>query len=79
MREARGVGLLARGGRPLHLRSMTEMVAAAWRTRRGRRRELLLAGIHLGIVFSTWHALVRRRGLTDDQAISLMERLTLDC
>lgn len=41
----------------------------------GRRRERLLAAIDLALDFYTWRLLVRRRGLTQEQAVELMVEL----
>lgn len=60
-----------------HWRRAADVVASAWKLR-GRRRTLLRAGIGHAIVFPTWQALTRVHGLTDQQAIALMERLTVD-
>ncbi len=61
-----------------HWQHAADIVASAWRLR-GRRRSLLRAGIGHAIVFPTWLSLVRDQGLTDQQAIALMERLTCEC
>jgi hypothetical protein len=39
---------------------------------------MLHAGIALALSFDTWRALTREQGITDDQAIGLMLRLTRD-
>lgn len=52
----------------------TETLAAAWRAR-GRRRENLTAAVALALSFDTHRTLTRERGLTDEQAVSLMARL----
>jgi hypothetical protein len=54
-------------------------VLLAGRNARGRRRELLRAGIALALSFDTWRALVREQGLGDEQAVELTVRLTCDC
>ena len=39
----------------------------------------LRAAIALALSFDTWRTLVREQGLTDEQAVELMVRLTCDC
>jgi AcrR family transcriptional regulator len=55
-----------------------DVLAAPWPAR-GKRRALLRAGIALALSFDTWRMLAREQGLSDDQAVSLMLRLTCDC
>ena len=55
----------------------TEVLLEPWRAR-GRRRALLRAGIALALSFDTWRQLVREQGLTEEQAIELGLRLTVD-
>jgi AcrR family transcriptional regulator len=54
-----------------------EVLLAPWKAR-GRRRAQLRAGIALALSFDTWRTLVRDQGLTDDQAIDLVQRLCAD-
>jgi AcrR family transcriptional regulator len=61
-----------------HWRGAADVVAAAWRAG-GRRRSLLRAVVGHAIVFPTWHSLVRDQGLSDEDAIELMHRLTCEC
>lgn len=58
-----------------HWQRTTDVLVAAWRAR-GRRRTLLRAAIGLALSFDTWRTLVHEQGLTDDQAVELMLRLT---
>jgi AcrR family transcriptional regulator len=51
-----------------------EVLLAPWKAR-GRRRTQLRGGIALALSFDTWRTLVRDQGLTDDQAIELVQRL----
>jgi hypothetical protein len=51
-----------------------DVLAAGWRVR-GRRKELMRAGIGLAIGFDAWRALVREQGLSDAAAVELMLRL----
>jgi AcrR family transcriptional regulator len=61
-----------------HWRRAADVVAAAWRSR-GRQRSLLQAAVGHAIVFPTWRSLVRDQGLSDDDTIELMHRLTCEC
>lgn len=54
------------------------VIAAAWPLR-GRKRTLLRAALGHAVVFPTWHSLVRDQGLSDEQAVELMHRLTCSC
>ena len=60
-----------------HWRRAADVVASAWRVR-GRERLLLRAAIGHALAFPTWRSLVRDEGLTDEQAVELMLRLTRD-
>jgi AcrR family transcriptional regulator len=57
-----------------HWRRAADIIASAWREH-GHPLALLRAAI----VFPTWRSLVRVQGLTDEQAVELMHRLTCDC
>lgn len=59
-------------------RRATDVLVEPWRER-GRHRELLQAAVALALSFDTWRTLARERGLTDDQCVELMLRLTCDC
>jgi AcrR family transcriptional regulator len=61
-----------------HWEHAADVVAAAWKLR-GPSRTLLRAGIALALSFDTWRMLVREQGLTDEQALEVMLRLTCDC
>lgn len=61
-----------------HWELIADGVAAAWRYR-GRRRTLLRAAVGHAVIFPTWYSLVREQGVTDEQAVALMERLTREC
>jgi AcrR family transcriptional regulator len=58
-----------------HWERTADVLVAAWRAR-GRRRTVLRAAIGLALSFDTWRTLVHEQGLTDDQAVELMLRLT---
>jgi len=64
---------------PYHeqLRRAAEVLARAWRAR-GHRRALLEAGIALALSFDTWRALVRDRGLSQEQAVGVAARLACE-
>lgn len=55
-----------------------DILLAPWKAR-GRRKKLLRAAIVLALDFETWRNLVPVQGLTNDQAVELMVRLTCDC
>ncbi len=61
-----------------HWRRAADVVASAWRVR-GRKHSLLRAAIGHALVFPTWRSLIREQRLTDEQAVTLMLRLTCDC
>jgi AcrR family transcriptional regulator len=61
-----------------HWRQTTDMLVAAWSSKR-RSRPLLRAAIALALGYETWRTLIHDHALTDDQAIELMLRLTCDC
>jgi AcrR family transcriptional regulator len=60
-----------------HWRRAADVIVAAWPVK-GRRKVLLRAAVGLALSFDTWRTLIRDQGLTDDQAIELMTRLTAD-
>ena len=57
-----------------HWERATDVLAAGWGLR-GRRRDMLRAGIALALSFDTWRTLVRERELDDDQALEVALRL----
>lgn len=54
-----------------HWGRMGEILAAGWEVS-GEQRGQLHAAIGHALDFGTWHSLVRRQGLADEQAIELM-------
>jgi AcrR family transcriptional regulator len=58
-----------------HWRRAAEVLVEPWPVR-GRQRTLLRAAIGLALGFETWRGLAHDQGLTDDQAVELMLRLT---
>lgn len=71
--EARDLPIMA----PYHAHwaHAADILADAW-PKPPRRDPLLTAALALALAFDTWRLLVREQGLTDDQAIDLMIRLT---
>jgi AcrR family transcriptional regulator len=61
-----------------HWAKSAEVILAAWPAR-GRKKVLLKAAIALALDYETWRTLVGSQGLSVDQAIDLMVRLTCDC
>jgi len=61
-----------------HWDRIADGLTAAWRLR-GKGRTLLRAAVGHAVVFPTWYSLVREQGLSDQQAVALMERLTREC
>jgi len=59
----------------VHWQRAADVIVAAWPVK-GRRKVLLRAAVGLALSFDTWRTLIRDQGLTDDQAIELMARLT---
>lgn len=57
-----------------HWERMRDILAVGWGVR-GKRRRLLLAAIAHALDFQTWHSLVRRQGLDEDQAVEVMARM----
>jgi len=61
-----------------HWRRAADILVAAW-TPALRRKRFLRAAIALALGFDTWRTLVREQGLSDDEAVRLMLRMTCDC
>ena len=55
-----------------HWERMQRTLAAGWETHNGDSQRLLLAAIGVALDFQTWRTMVRKQGLTDEQAIELM-------
>ena len=55
-----------------------DVLAEAWPVT-GHRKTLLRAAFALALDLHTWRTLTQAQGLTDKQAIELIERLTCDC
>jgi AcrR family transcriptional regulator len=54
--------------------AVVEVLVDGWKTR-GRRRERLATAVALAVDFSTWRLLVRRRGLSNEEAAELAAEL----
>ncbi|WP_436637782.1 TetR/AcrR family transcriptional regulator [Microbaculum sp. FT89] len=65
--------------RPYHAlwASAAEIILEAWLPRDDEKA--LRAGLVMALTFETWRALVKEQGLSQDQAVALMERLMCDC
>lgn len=61
-------------GRAAYFSATQEQLASGWDTP-AELRELLLAAVGHALDFDTWRSLVRRQGLTNEQAVVLMVRL----
>lgn len=61
-----------------HWDQLSKILLAPWKAR-GREKVLLHAAIALALDFDTWRTLTQVQGLTDEQAVDLMLRLTCDC
>jgi AcrR family transcriptional regulator len=57
-----------------HWREIRHVLLVGWGAR-GRRRARLAAAVGLAIDFQTWYALVRREGLSLDEAVEIAARL----
>ncbi len=55
-----------------HWERMQRTLAAGWGTHNGHSQRLLLAAIGVALDFQSWRTMVRKQGLTDEQAIELM-------
>ena len=61
-----------------HWQRAADILTAPWRLAAAVDR-MLHAAIALALSFDTWRTLTREQGLSDDQAIAVMLRLTRDC
>ncbi len=55
-----------------HWERMRRTLAAGWETHNGHSQQLLLAAIGIALDFQSWRTMVRKQGLTDEQAIDLV-------
>ena len=61
-----------------HWERMRRTLAAGWEARDGQARPLLPGAIGLALDFQSWRTMVRKQGMTDEQAVELMAR-TVRC
>ena len=57
-----------------HWERMKEALCAGWETSGGPKQELVGA-IGLALDFQTWRTMVRKQGMSDEQAVELMTRM----
>lgn len=65
-----------------HWQTLADVLLAPWlktEEGKGRKKGLLSVAIALALDFDTWRTLTQVRGLTDDEAVDLMMRLTCEC
>ena len=58
-----------------HWEQMQRALAAGWRSHTNHSRPLLLGAIGLALDFQSWRTMVRKQGMTDEQAVELMARM----
>lgn len=61
-----------------HWQKAADILVEAWNMK-GQQKKLLSAAILLAVSFDTWRNLIQEGGITDDQAVDLMVRLTCAC
>jgi hypothetical protein len=54
---------------------MRDALGAGWEEGDGRHHKLFYGALWMALEFQTWHALVRRQGLEDDEVIEFMVRM----
>ena len=59
-----------------HWEQMQRVLAAGWNSRSSHSRPLLGA-IGLALDFQSWRTMVRKQGMTEEQAVELMVRMVL--
>ena len=55
-----------------HWASMHRVLAEGWETREGQAPSLVLGAIGVTLDFQSWRTMVRKQGMTDEQAVELM-------
>ena len=50
-------------------------MAAGWKSHTSHSRPLLQGAIGLALDFQNWRTMVRKQGMTDEQAVELMARM----
>jgi AcrR family transcriptional regulator len=58
-----------------HWERMHRALAVGWKTHNGQSEPMLLGAIGLAVDFQSWRTMVRKQGMSDEQAIELMVRL----
>ena len=58
-----------------HWERMHRALAVGWQTHNGYARSLLIGAIGLALEFQSWRTMVRKQGMTDEQAVELMARM----
>ena len=53
----------------------SEPLTAGWEAHDGRAQPLLPGAIGLALNFQSWRTMVRKQGMTDEQAVELMARM----
>jgi AcrR family transcriptional regulator len=60
-----------------HWERMHKALAVGWKTHNGQSEPLLFGAIGLALDFYSWRTMVRKQGVTDEQAVELMVRIVL--
>jgi AcrR family transcriptional regulator len=60
-----------------HWERMHKALAVGWKTHNGQSEPLLFGAIGLALDFYSWRTMVRKQGMTDEQAVELMVRIVL--
>jgi AcrR family transcriptional regulator len=58
-----------------HWERMQRALAVGWKIHNVHSQPLLLGAIGLALDFQTWRTIVRKQGMTNDQAVELMARM----
>jgi AcrR family transcriptional regulator len=58
-----------------HWERMQRTLAAGWEAHDDQAQPLLLGAIGLALDFQSWRTMVRKQGMTDEQAVELMARM----
>jgi AcrR family transcriptional regulator len=60
-----------------HWERMHKALTVGWKTHNGQSEPLLFGAIGLALDFYSWRTMVRKQGVTDEQAVELMVRIVL--
>jgi AcrR family transcriptional regulator len=55
-----------------HWERMHKVLAEGWETREGRAPSLVFGAVGVALDFQSWRTMVRKQGMTDEQAVELM-------